>query len=282
MSKPIIYLNPVELKGALGEDTFWTWFDRVFDNTICGVPEKLEPHDVVLHYSVKGAAKHSDQTICLLWELYPEMAVQLNTGVYKRQMASIDQAARSCRGLTTSSELMKGYYEPYGKVDVLPIAVNTELFKPLKDKAALRKKYGIPKKKRVVFWGGNTHTFKGPHLLRSWAAENPDVHIIAVWTYKHFSDQLEGASNFVQVPQQQLVELLNCADQFLCTSLLRPYYMVEWEAMATDLPFIFANDLERDFIPSKSPRDDVFERKWDRESAKGVWENYINEFISNR
>lgn len=272
-----IYLNPV-IRSGLGEDTFWTWFEREFDDAQFGVPGQLGPRDVVIHYSTKGAAQHPAHSICLLWELYPEMQLQLQTKKYNKYMAAIDLAARTSAALTISSELMVPFYEQYGKLDILPIAVNANLFMPMDNKAELRAKYGIPADKKVAFWGGNTHDFKGSHILRAWAQQNPDVHIIAAWTYKQFASVLEGASNYVQVPQEQLSELMNCSDFFLRTSLLRPYYMVEWEAMSCGLPFVFANELEREFDPGDNPREAVLSRSWDRASAKKVWRDYIEDF----
>jgi len=273
-----IYLNPV-IKSGLGEDTFWTWFEREFPNAQFGVPEKIDPSDVILHYSTKGPSAHPGQTICLMWELYPEMKQRLGTRRYDSYMQAIDQAARSSSALVLSTELMAPFYQHYeAKPDILPIAVNTDLFKPLLNKAGLREKYGIPHGKKIAFWGGNTHDFKGPHLLQPWADKHPDVHIIAAWTYKQFAGTLPGASNFIQVPQQQLVELMNCADFFLATSLLRPYYMVEWEAMACNLPFEFVAPIEKEFEPGRAPRDEVFARSWDRGSAKKLWSDYIEKF----
>jgi glycosyltransferase involved in cell wall biosynthesis len=276
MSK--IYLNPVIASG-LGEDTFWTWFERVFPEAEFGVPETIGEKDVVLHYSTKGAALHPRQSICLLWELYPEMKVRMQTSRWDKQMALIDVGAKTSARLTISSELMRPFYAKYDKpLDLLPIAVNAELFRPMDNVASLREKYEIPNNKLVAFWGGNTHAFKGPHLLEPWMKENPDVHVIAAWTYKRHSRQLPGASNFVCVPQETLAELMNCADFFLATSLLRPYYMVEWEAMACNLPFVFANDLEVEFEPGSNPREQVLKRKWDRDSAREVWADYIEAF----
>lgn len=272
-----IYLNPV-IRSGLGEDTFWTWFEREFDDAEFGVPNQLGPRDVVLHYSTKGAAQHPANSICLLWELYPEMKLQLQTQKYNKYMAAIDLAARTSAAHTISSNLMVPFYEQYGILDILPIAVNADLFTPMENKAELREKHGIPADKKVAFWGGNTHDFKGSHILRDWAQKNPDVHIIAAWTYKQFASTLDGASNYVQVPQRQLAELMNCADFFLRTSLLRPYYMVEWEAMACDIPFVFASDVDKEFDPGTEPRKALLSRQWDRATAKKVWRQYIEDF----
>ena len=71
---------------------------------------------------------------------------------------------------------------------------------------------------------------------------------------------------------------MNCADFFLCTSRLRPYYMTELEAMSANLPFVFTETIEKDFIPSNSPRQDIFKYNWDRNTVKQKWIAIFNKY----
>ena len=71
---------------------------------------------------------------------------------------------------------------------------------------------------------------------------------------------------------------MNCSDFFLCTSRLRPFYMTELEALSANLPFIFTNDLEKDFKISNVPRDDIFKNGWDRFSVKQKWIDLFNKY----
>jgi hypothetical protein len=52
--------------------------------------------------------------------------------------------------------------------------------------------------------------------------------------------------------------------------------MVEWEAMACDLPVVDISGLERDFIPSAHPRADVMRLGWSRHDALPKWKEFLN------
>lgn len=270
----MIYLVPEVISG-LGEDTFWTWFKREFPDSQFGVPPKITKRDVILQYSTMGAPKHPENTIGLLWELYPEMKVQLKSTVWDHIIDKIFLCAKLCRYRTTASHLMVPYYSNCGDIDIIPIGVDTDLFRPLPNRESLKIKYGIPKNRKVGFWSGTLHPMKGFYNLKLWAQQHPDIYWIVVWKTQTEAGFLEGASNFVKVPQYQLVELMNCADFFLSCGLLRPFFMVEWEAMACNLPIVMFENMEKDFIPSSEPRNDVFRLKWDRTSVKEIWKMYL-------
>ena len=271
----MIYLNP-EVVSGLGEDTFWTWFKREFPSASFGLPKRLENEDVVLQYSTLGFANLAGKSIALLWELYPEMKERLGSNEWDGRLARIYECARFSTYRTVASRLAVSAYEQYGVVDVLPIGVDTDLFKPLSERDALRDKYCIPKGKAVGIWCGTTHRMKGFSKLEEYAKLSPEVYWIVVWKWPQEAGKLAGASNFTQVPQQTLCELLNCADFFLSTSMLRPFYMAEWEALACNVPMRIIGDMEKDFAPSSNPRDDVFRYGWDRRSAKKMWADYLS------
>jgi hypothetical protein len=116
---------------------------------------------------------------------------------------------------------------------------------------------------------------KGFSRLVEYAKLNPDTYWIAVWKQASEAGHLTGASNFVAVLQPTLCELMNAADFFLCCGTLRPFYMVEWEAMACNLPMRILGNAQKDFVPSSNPRDDIFRLNWDRKSAKKLWADYL-------
>ena len=274
----MIYLS-AEVVSGLGEDTFWTWFKREFPESQYGLPDKVNKEDIVLQYSTLGKNKFPDNTIGLLWELHPEMKIKLNSTMWDGIIEKINLCASTCKYRTTPSRLMALYYESFGKLDLIPIGVDTDLFMPMDNKNELKKRYGIPTNKRIGFWAGTTHTMKGFNNLKVYANNNTDIYWIIVWKQHGEHGNLQTASNFIHVPQQQLAELMNCADFFLSCGLLQPFYMVEWEAMACNLPMIISSGLEKDFIPSDNPREDIFRLKWDRKTTKELWKNYIKEII---
>ncbi len=271
----MIYLNP-EIMSGLGEDTFWTWFKREFSTSEVKIPKTMHNEDIILQYSTLGFPGIAGKSVALLWELYPEMKEVFKESIWDQKLVKIFECAKYCTFRTVSSPLAVRYYTDYGNIDVLPIGVNTDLFKQLNNKTALREKYNIPLDKEVGFWGGTTHPMKGFSKVLDYAAKHPDIHWIIVWKWEHEAGHLPGAHNFTKVSQETLCELMNCSDFILFSGMLRSYFMLEWEAMACNLPVrLFDQELERDFIPSSNPREDVFKLKWDRRSTKELWAKYL-------
>lgn len=252
-----LYLAP-EILSGLGEDTFWTWAMRELGG-IPELPTRLEPTDLVLHYSTKGAPAVPSQTVTLLWELYPEMAYRLGTKFRKRQKL-IDKSL-SARWATVPTAYSRAFYRR--ECDILPIAVNTDLFAPAPDKAAVRTELGLDPNGQYVFWSGSFHPMKGPDIRDAWAAEHPEYQLL-----------IGPRDN--PIPQEQLVKLMQASDGFLNTSRLVPLYMIDWECLAVDLPMIPAGGTVRDFSTTLGSREYVFATGWSRSQAVDTWAEYID------
>jgi len=271
----MIYLN-AEVISGLGEDTFWTWFKREFPTSSFDEPKQLTEKDIVLRYSTLGPLNiFPAKTVALLWELYPEMKEKLVSNEWNSKIETIYKCAKLSTYRTVASHLTISAYNQFGTVDVIPIGVNTELFRPIGQKDALRDKYKIPKDKQVGIWCGTRHPMKGYSRLLEYSKSNPDVHWIIVWKQKSEAGYMKGATNLTSVSQEIVAELMNAADFYLCCGLLAPFYMVEWEAMACNLKLVIMGDIQKDFVPSDNPRDDVFSMGWDRKSVKNKWVNYL-------
>jgi glycosyltransferase involved in cell wall biosynthesis len=271
----MIYLN-AEVISGLGEDTFWTWFKREFPSSSFETPKELNSEDVVLRYSTLGFLPLVGKQIALCWELYPEMKRFFHINQWDPIINKVRETARYATYRTVATEYSISDYSEFGSVDVIPIGVDCDKFKPLQNKEELRIKYNIPLGIRVGIWVGTLHPMKGFMELAKYASLHPDIHWIVVWKWAPEAGVFPGASNFVKVEQQVLVELINASDFFLFTSLLKPYYMSEWEAMACDIPIINIGT-EREFKIPDEPRKEVFKRGWDRESVKMRWSNYLIE-----
>ncbi|MEM2899304.1 MAG: hypothetical protein QXT63_00785 [Thermoplasmata archaeon] len=270
----MIYLNP-EILSALGDDTFWMWFKREFLGSSFDIPEFLNSDDVILQYSTLGFANRAGKSIALLWELYPEMKMQLKSNEWDARIEKTFECAKFSTYRVASTRFTVPFYEQFGRVDILPIGVDTDLFKPIDEKKNLRKKYNIPREKTVGVWCGTTHRMKGFDRLKEYAEKHPEIYWIIIWKTPAEAGHLPGAKEYVQVTQPVLSELLNCADFYLSCSLLRPFYMVEWEAMACNLEMRILGDIEKDFVPSSNPRNDVFAHGWDRKTTKKLWSEYL-------
>lgn len=270
----MIYLN-AEVVSGLGEDTFWTWFQREFPSSVFDTPKVLRDEDVLLRYSTLGFLPIIGKQVALCWELYPGMRDRFGGSLWDEKIARVLETARYATYRTVASSLTTHDYEPYGSVDIIPIGVNTDLFRPLPDKAALRAKYGLPADKEVGVWIGTAHPMKGFSLLLEYAAVHPDIHWVTICKTEAEAVSMPGATAFIHASQQMSCELINAGDFFLSTSLLRPYYMAEWEALACGVPMRLIGVPNKEFVPSRDPREDVFAMGWDRPSVKRTWEEFL-------
>lgn len=278
----MIYLV-CQVKSGLGEDTYWTWFEREFPNhkfiSYPVIPYEFnEEEDCIIVYSTMGPIQNpfnkKYKAFCLAWELYCEMKLMLHSNQWDGIIDITNQAAKSCTEILVATEFARNHYKPFGVVSKMELGLDTNVFKPLNIKEELRHKYNIPFGKKVGYWGGTTHVMKGFDRLVDYANKNPDIFWIIVW--KQHGDNGIVPSNipnisFIHIPQNKINELMNCSDFFLCTSRLRPYYMTELEAMSTNLPFVFTESIEKDFIPSNNPRNDIITHNWDRNIVKQKW-----------
>ena len=276
-----IYLNP-EVKSGLNEDTFWTWFNREIPSEFYS-NQPLSNNDALLQYSTMGKSRYPNRTICLLWELYPEMKEKLGGSQWNVKINKINEAKNSSARRVVASELMIPYYGDESNIDVLPIGVDTDLFKPLNNKSDLRAKYALPEDREIGVWCGTDHTMKGYDRLVDYAKAHPDIFwvIIMKGTTRNFKNIVppRDCRQYIRITQKVINDLFNCGDFFLSTSRLQPFYMIEWEAMAANMPMRIWPEIEKDFIPSANPREDIFRLDWDRKSAKYLWESYVRQAL---
>lgn len=270
----MIYLN-AEVISGLGEDTFWTWFHREFPSSSFKIPNMLNDNDILLRYSTLGFLPISGKQVSLCWELYFDMKEEFQTNQWDPVINRIEESARYSTYRTVATITTKRFYDRFGSVEIIPIGIDTNLFKPLNNKKELRNKYDLPLNKTIGIWIGTNHPMKGYGSLLKYSKENPDIYWIVIWKTKLESSFMVNAKNFIQINQYTLVELFNCADFFLSTSLLKPFYMAEWEAMACNIPIIIVGKQPKDFLPSSEPRNDVFKLGWDRNSVKLKWEDFF-------
>ena len=282
-----IFLN-AEVVSGLGEDTFWTWMLRELPCARLGVPDVLDYGDVVLHYSTLGEPKHPSRTIALLWELHHEMRDRLCTDEWNPIIAKIEAAAASSRWRTTPTLATKHYYERFGAVDIVPIGVDCDVFHPgAGPTRKAREELGLPLDKHLVFWSGTRHRMKGHDRIGDWLARHPEMHLVVAW--KHEDEPPHGgATNFWHLPQAELARVMRACHCFLSPGHLRPWFMVEWEALACGLEPILLDEWDRyeksgiAYDAEPSQRDLVLWQRWDRDAARTEWFNYIERCSSER
>lgn len=270
----MIYLN-AEIISWLWEDTFWTWFKREFPSSSFEIPKKLNDDDILLRYSTLGFLPIKWKQLAICWELYPNMKEIFNSDQWDEKINRVNETAKYSTYRTAPTDFSIQYYNNYWSVDIIPIWVNTEMFKPLNNKVELRKIYNLPLDKKIWIWIWTKHPMKWFEELINYANDNPEIYWILISKNTEESVHMEWSTNFINLWQEKIAELMSAADFFLSTSKLTPFYMAEREAMSCNIPFIIIWNDSREFIPSENPRDDVFKYWWDRDSCKKKWENYF-------
>ena len=217
------------------------------------------------------------KSVALLWEPHPEMKGPAETDEWDSILKKVYECARLCTYRAALTIGSTKYYSEFGSVDVLLIGVDTDLFKPCIDKQEGRAKFGLPQDVEIGFWGGTAHPIRGFDRLIDYSRSNPEIEWVCAWEDEGEVRGLPGSHNYTHIDQKLLSELLGCCDFFLSTGAPASFFMIEWEAMACGLPVRIRDDAtnRRDFIPSSNPREDVFDKKWDRKTAKSIWGKYL-------
>ena len=125
-------------------------------------------------------------------------------------------------------------YDEYA-MEIIPVGVNSDLFKP-KDRNSLRKKYKIPDKFTGIFVGSLNET-KGWTKVKDFILKNQNLHFVVVSKYDEMFDS-NNVSFFKKIDQEQLSELLNCANFFLIGSPVETQCLAAIEANLCDIPVL--------------------------------------------
>lgn len=272
----MIYLNP-EVRTSANEDTFWDWMNRIFPQSSFEVPDALNTDDIVLRYSAMGFLPVAGKSVALCWEMYPQMQkLYYNNSLSEEAVRRVYEAARYCTYRVVATPKNIVWYEKFGTVEVIPIGVDTDFWRPYNNKMEFRNKYNIPQNARVGIWIGTFHHMKGFARLIECAQKNPDIYwIIVIGRQYRALSAFHNAKIFMDIPQNIIVELINASDFYLCTNRLSAYYMADWEAMSCNIPFVYDSEEPPEFEVSTNPREDVMQRGWDRKSVQIQWTEFF-------
>lgn len=266
-----------DIFSATGEKTFW----HVLVEELGAFPVEFnkgqeipEDTDLVITNSLWG--KITDKPyISLVQDSYLTMATlwARNIPHVFNQMASLVHATER---VSISNFLAKAYEKVCGKFNIIPMGVNTDLFKPLDRKEELREKYNIPKDVKVNIWVGSHHPVKGLDIL--------DItHDFWILVFKDHLTQVlpNNAVQFTHMPHDQLAELYNCADECVSTSRVEGGGLVVIEAMFCGVPVRAHRIGNRagvlwDWYPDNvNPRQEAFNRGLDMPNCMRRWKELV-------
>jgi len=192
----------------------------------------------------------------------------------KKQKESLKNSIR-----VTNSNYMSHMYQELGDFTVIPLGVDSELFRPM-DKIEMRTKYNIPKDKIVKIFVGSQHPVKGFESIKKMISENPDE----FWILVLKDNLIPNGKNYVvfnKISQNILAELYNCADLCVSKSVTESFGLSLVEAMFCNIPVDVPKigvfwDWEPDM---NNPRKSAFEKKLDMNSFIGNWKNFLNKHL---
>jgi hypothetical protein len=233
------------------------------------VPDTIAPDDVVIHDVRLGQPEHPSQTIGLLLS-----NDHLSGGSDPNALARIAIGLRTCaRIVVPSSDIF------WPNSTVLPLGVDTDLFRPRSNIAELRTLYGLPTHYPVGFWRGDLRYNCGYDNLMRYISRNPGTHWVLVFDQLCYPTRLPcHRTIYYDVSQNTMADLMGCADFGLKTARTEGTTTTDIEAMASGLGLISVRLPNKDTPPSNFTREDVIRYGWDCAQAMRRWRKYVEEF----
>lgn len=136
--------------------------------------------------------------------------------------------------VSNSNYTAASYLEYY--FDIIPIGVDTELFKP-GDKEEMRKKHGLPIDKKIGIFVGDLSEVKGWSEVKALIEKYTDIHWIVV-TKGSEKFERPNVSLYKQINQAILAELHSSSDFFIIGSRVETLCLAAMEASCCDIPVI--------------------------------------------
>lgn len=140
--------------------------------------------------------------------------------------------------------------------EIIPVGVDSDLFTP-KDKSKLRQKYGFGKERIGIFVGSFSEV-KGWSKVVKCIVKNPSITWIVVSKYEE-KYEAPNAHVFNRIDQEELSELLNCADFFIIGSPVETQCLAAIEANLCNIPVVMPQvGIYRDFTSEELRKVGVF------------------------
>jgi len=133
--------------------------------------------------------------------------------------------------------------------------VDTDLFKPIKEKNLVRKKFGLPDNKKIILSVGRLNEVKNPlkliDIFTHLSVQNNDIFLVFAGKGPLYNkiQKILKEKNYTNiallgyVPQGDLPELYACCDYYILLSKYEGVPLTLLEAMSSGLPCIVSNTL---------------------------------------
>lgn len=228
------------VRGMNGEKVLWNWLIELSNNNFgistadpSSTPAPSSGTGLVLqNASFMDLVDIGAKKIAYLQDNFRKM--NYSEYLLNQQLNNL----KNCQVKFTNSIECASYY-PEFDFTILPIGVDSELFRPM-SREFVRTKHGIKEGKVGIFVGEFTEIKGWPDIKRL-IERRQDIYWIIV--SKNMGDEFLGVNcrMYNKVGQGTLVELLNCADFFILGSKTETLCLAAIEALMCNIPVIMNN-----------------------------------------
>jgi len=226
---------------------------RFFLRLLTAAPRLAIPQDSILHVQRPDhlvpfvAAKRRLAAVCTLHGI-PARGIRRRRGVgYASLYAGLEGIGlrRSDRVIAVDATTLRWYEDRYpwlaGRTTVVPVAVDTDRFRPM-DRDAARQRFGVSAKYAVVYAGRLT-VEKRVDAIVSAVSELPDAELLVAGSgpeEPRLRQLARGAPvRFLgTIPHEEMPPLLNAADALLLPSEYEGLPTVALEGLACGVPIV--------------------------------------------
>lgn len=225
-----------------GTSTFWhnllDWFPEIEDKTghdfsflptyIEQEAERSAPDLIIRNASYFRPLNLNVPTISLLQDITDNISVLSSSNI-----------------IVTNSEFTLAHYPSLdrNKVEVIPLGVDFDFFRPLPDKEALRQKWGI--RSESICFIGSRHDIKGWPRLREiilQCSSSTDWQFVLILKDDQPVDiPTHNYKEFHRVNHDDLLEIVNACDLGICTSTTETQHLAGIEMGACGIPIVASN-----------------------------------------
>ena len=153
------------------------------------------------------------------------------------QLMSVNNASRV---VAVSKSIADDYEREYDiKSIIIPHGVDTDIYKPIKDKNKLKKELSIPLDKKIVLWVGSVHPIKGfNQVIVPLVKKYKDIHFLLIFKNKTSFRGPPNTTILSNLDHGLMPGIYNIADITIIPSIIESFSLVAIESLASGTPII--------------------------------------------
>ena len=246
MKKVLIYNDSLE--GTFKEKNLWILLKEGLNaDFVTQIPENIKDYDLIISNATTCNKKFSIKNICLLQDNYKQAFIdnKIIDSENSKKLKFQIEALKNSDIQVTNSDYTANVYKQYSfDFKIMPIGVDAKLFNipSLEEKNFFKRKYNIPLNFFVGFYIGDLQkgceNVKGWNLLYKLICTSNNIFWIIILKSAIITSTGNNYKSFTAIPQEQVAELMKCADFSISCAPIETWCLAIVEAMATGLPSV--------------------------------------------